>query len=93
MLAITSLMPSNKTTKILLRFCHPMTTMGSSHISSLRDLGLNKPSLPKDWVYAVDEAHIEAKAEVVDPALYQGLRVPITHSLHWHLDNPYNDPE
>jgi hypothetical protein len=72
------LMPSTKTVKILLRFCCPTTTDTSSPISLLRASALSRPSLPKGWVYMVEDVSIKTKAEVVNPNSYLMLNAPLT---------------
>jgi hypothetical protein len=71
-------MPS-KTTKIPTKFHQPTTTEKRSHVSSQRDLGSTKSSLPKGWVYEVEEVSVEVKAEVVDLCKYLMLDTPLTH--------------
>jgi hypothetical protein len=88
---LASSMPS-KTTKMLLRFHHPTTMVGKSHTSSEKGLDSSKPSLPKGWVYAVEEVHAEVKTKVVDPNQYLMLDAPLTclkRKRAEQLDDPY----
>jgi hypothetical protein len=90
---VDSLMPL-KTTKMLLRFRQPMTMDRRSHTSSQRVLGLKKTSLPKGWVYAVEDANVKTEAEVADPSSYLINDTPLTRLKHKRqLDdqsaNPY----
>jgi hypothetical protein len=85
---VDSLTLSNKTVKIPLRFCHPMTTPGSSHMSLQKDSGLTRPKLPKGWVYAVVEVQSEVKTEVVDPSQYLTLSNLPMHYKCKHIDQP-----
>jgi hypothetical protein len=88
---VDSLMPSSKTTKIPLQYCHPTTTKASSRESLRKDSALPKPRLPKGWVYAVEEVHEEVKTKVVDPNRYQTLVVPLTRSKRKAVDQ-LDDP-
>jgi hypothetical protein len=89
---VDSLMPLNKTTKIPLKYRQPMTTRGSSCVSSQKGSASTKPQLPKGWVYAMEEVSKEVKTEVVDPNQYQTLTTPLTRSKRKatnQTDNPY----
>jgi hypothetical protein len=91
---VTTLMPL-KTTKILLRFHHPMTMAGKSRRSLPRDLDLTRLSLPKGWVYKAEEVCIGVKTEVVDPSKYLMLDAPLTRCKHKQLeeeDAPHTNP-
>jgi hypothetical protein len=56
------------------------TTGRSSRELSPKVLASQPPSLPKGWVYAVEEVGEEVKAEVTDPSLYQITNAPVTRS-------------
>jgi hypothetical protein len=71
-----------------LRF-RQLTTMGTKlRILSPKGLGSSKPSLQKGWVYKPEEARVEVKAEVADPAQYQMLDAPLTRSKRKALATP-----
>jgi hypothetical protein len=83
---------SNKTTKMLLRFCQHMTMERSSPVSSLRGSVFPLPMLLKGWVYEVAEASAEVKAEVADPSRYLNPGTPLTRNkrkLVDQLDDPH----
>jgi hypothetical protein len=80
-----------KTTKMLLWFCCPMTTVTKSHASLLKVLGLSKPLLPKGWVYEPEEVRTKVKAEVANPAQYLTLDAPLMCSKRKALGPP-GDP-
>jgi hypothetical protein len=84
---------SNKTVKMPLRFCQPMT-MGSNLLtSSQRVLESLPPLLPKGWVYEVEDVNIKTKAEVASPSSYQLTDAPLTRLKHKHqLDDQRADP-
>jgi hypothetical protein len=53
------------------------------------------PSLPKGWVYAVEDVSVKTKVKVVDPNSYLTLNAPRTHHQRKHLEddqsaNPYH---
>jgi hypothetical protein len=79
-----------KTTKMLLRFCRPMTTVMKSRTSSLKVLDSSNSSLLKGWVYEPEEVRTGVKAKVVDPAQYQMLDAPLMRSKHKALAPPDN---
>jgi hypothetical protein len=83
---LASLTVLSKTTKIPLRFRQHTTTEKSSPSSSPRDLALPRPSLPKGWVYELEEVNAEVKAEVADPSQYLNLDAPLTRSKHKRAD-------
>jgi hypothetical protein len=88
---VDSSIPSNKTTKIPLKYRQPTTTRGSSRVSLQKDLVSRRPRLPKGWVYTMEEVHSEVKTEVVDPDQYQTLAaLPLPHK-HKAVDQ-LNDP-
>jgi hypothetical protein len=87
---LASSMPS-KTTKMPLRFRHPTTMVGKSQPSLQKGLGSIAPSLPKGWVYKVEEVRTRVKEEVFDLDRYQMLNAPLTRSKHKateQLDGP-----
>jgi hypothetical protein len=88
---LDSLIPSSKTTKILLKYRQPTTTKGSSHVSLQKDSVSPRPKLPKGWVYTVEEAHHKVKTEVVDPDWYQTLTAPLTRNKRKAAEQ-LNDP-
>jgi hypothetical protein len=64
-----------------------------SPTSSQRGSELTLPSLPKGWVYEVEEEHAAVKAEVVDPAQYLTIDALLIRSKRKavdQLDNPYH---
>jgi hypothetical protein len=83
---VDSSLPLNKTTKIPLKYCQPMTTKGSSRMSLQKDSVSPRPKLLKGWVYAVEEVHKEVKTEVVDPDRYQTLAAPLILSKRKAVD-------
>jgi hypothetical protein len=76
---------SSKTTKIPLRFRQHTTTGRSSPTSSLRDLASHQPSLPKGWVYTVEDVSVKTEVEVVNPNNYLMLSTPLTRHQHKRL--------
>jgi hypothetical protein len=83
---------SSKTTKMPLRFRRPMTMEKSSCGSSQKDLASRPTSLPKGWVYAVEEVGMVVKAEITDPSKYLMPDAPLTCSQlksACQLDNPH----
>jgi hypothetical protein len=81
-----------KTTKMPLRFRHPMITAEKSPTSSQKGSESTQLSLPKGWVYEAGEVSVEVKAEVVDPDHYLMLDAPLTRSKRKavdQLDDPY----
>jgi hypothetical protein len=76
---VASSMPS-KTTKILLQFCCPTTTVTKSPASLPRASGTTKLLLPKGWVYKPEEVRTAVKAKVADPAQYLTLDALLTRS-------------
>jgi hypothetical protein len=88
---LTSSMPL-RTTKMPLRFRQSTTTGKSSRGLSPKASASQLPLLPKGWVYAVEEAGEEVKAEVTNPSLYHITSAPLTRSQHNHakaLADPY----
>jgi hypothetical protein len=90
---VDSSTPSTKTIKIPLRFHRHTTTVRSSRASSPKDLASPLLSLPKGWVYEVEDVSVKTEAEVVNPNNYQTLDAPLTHLKRKHLlDDQYADP-
>jgi hypothetical protein len=65
-----------------------MTMEVNSHASSPKVLGSSKKSLPKGWVYKLEEVRAAVKAEVVDPAQYLMLDTLLMRSKHKALAPP-----
>jgi hypothetical protein len=82
-----------KTTKMLLRFRQPITTEKRLHALSRRDLDSKSQSLPKGWVYEVEDTKVKTEAEVVDPSSYLTSNTPLTRlKRKRQLDNQSDDP-
>jgi hypothetical protein len=77
---LASSIASNKTTKMPLRFRQSMTTEQSLCGSSQRDSASHPTSLPKGWVYAIEEVGAAVKAEVTNPSKYLMADAPLTRS-------------
>jgi hypothetical protein len=83
----------NKTVKIPLRFRHPTTTGSNLLTSSQKDLESPLPSLPKGWVYEVEDIAIKTEAEVVSPNNYRLTNAPLTRlKRKRQLDDQHTDP-
>jgi hypothetical protein len=83
---------STKTTKMLLQFCQPMTTGKSLRGSLQKDSASHLTSLPKGWVYTIEEVGAEVKAEVTDPSKYLMPDALLTRSQlksACQLDDPH----
>jgi hypothetical protein len=84
-----------KTTKIPARFRQHTTTAKKLRASSQKGLDSTKSSLPKGWVYEVEEVSAEVKDKVVDPCRYQMLDAPLTRRKRQLLeieDTQLQDP-
>jgi hypothetical protein len=84
---------SNKTVKMPLRFRHPTTT-GSNSLTSSQRVSESLPlSLPKGWVYEVEDVTIKTEAEVASPNNYQLTNAPLTRlKRKRQLDDQLADP-
>jgi hypothetical protein len=75
---VDSPLPSDKVVKIPLQFRHPTPS---------------KNTLPKGWVYAVEDVADVVKQEVTDPSLYNSADRTLTRAqrevLHAQKSDPY----
>jgi hypothetical protein len=60
-------LPSDKVVKILLQFCHPTPS---------------KSTLPKGWVYEVEDTVVGVKEELTNPSLYNSVDQTLTCAQH-----------
>jgi hypothetical protein len=70
-------LPSDKVVKIPLQFCRPTPS---------------KSTLPKGWVYAVEDAKEGVKVELTDPSLYNSVDQTLTHTQHQCIRAQQSDP-
>jgi hypothetical protein len=70
-------LPSDKVVKIPLQFCRPTPS---------------KNTLPKGWVYAVEDAEEGVKEELTDLSLYNSADRTLTRAQHQCLRTQQSDP-